>query len=108
MKLLSPTLGRNGDTLAYWCPGCEELHQACAIRWHWNGDPIAPTLSPSVLHFTTDPDGSNRKTLCHYFIKAGQIEFCDDCPHALAGKTVPLPDLPDYWGGYFRGEQSCQ
>jgi len=31
---------------------------------------------------------------CHYFIKAGQIEFQGDSTHALAGKTVPLPPLP--------------
>lgn len=33
-------------------------------------------------------------TICHYFIKAGRIEFCGDCTHALKGQTVDLPDFP--------------
>jgi hypothetical protein len=39
-------------------------------------------------------DTGGRKTLCHYFIRDGKIEFCGDCPHELAGQTVPLPDVP--------------
>jgi hypothetical protein len=35
-----------------------------------------------------------QRTLCHYFIRAGKIEFCGDSPHNLAGQTVDLPDWP--------------
>lgn len=27
------------------------------------------------------------------FIRDGQIQFLGDCTHALAGKTVPLPEF---------------
>lgn len=93
---------KTGRRLFHWCPGCEEIHgvevdPANSPVWTWNGDFTKPTYSPSVLHFTTDPDGSNRRTLCHYFIKDGNIEFCGDCPHALAGTIVPLPSIPNEW-----------
>lgn len=97
--------GDAGRLIGWWCPGCEQLHAVkidgpCA--WQWDGDVEKPTISPSVRCFTTTdenrqplPNGQQR-TLCHCFVRAGQIEFCGDSPHALAGKTVPLPDLPDW------------
>jgi hypothetical protein len=97
--------GNAGRRIGWWCPGCDQLH-AVAVdgphAWQWDGNVEAPTISPSVRCFTTVddegkplPDGGQR-TLCHCFVKAGQIEFCGDSPHALAGKTVPLPDLPEW------------
>jgi len=42
-------------------------------------------------------------TGCHYFIKAGQIEFCGDSTYALAGQTVQIfaaiPELDVVDGG---------
>lgn len=91
--------------IGWWCPGCEQLHAVVIDgphAWRWDGDVESPTISPSVRCFTTIgddgkplPDGAQR-TLCHCFVKAGQIEFCGDSPHALAGKTVPIPELPDW------------
>lgn len=30
------------------------------------------------------------RTVCHSFVRDGQIEFLADCTHGLAGQTVPL------------------
>jgi len=99
-----------GGMLYHWCPGCDELHgfrvePGQGPVWQFDGDYERPTVSPSILCFTTYDDADDpqplpngqRRTLCHYFIKGGMIEFCGDSPHALAGKTVPLPDLPPNW-----------
>lgn len=82
------TLADDG-TLLYICPGCGGHHGVNAERWHWNGDLEKPTLSPSVKH--TYPEKPPH--ICHYFIRAGLIEYCRDSTHALAGKTVDLPDI---------------
>lgn len=101
----------------YWsfrCPGCGDNHSAAVPRWTWNGSVDRPTFSPSLLvtsghycsGFNPDTDecwctfsaehpekapsfGCYR---CHSFVRDGSIEFLSDCTHALAGKTVELPD----------------
>lgn len=35
--------------------------------------------------------------VCHCFIVAGQWQFLGDCTHELAGQTVDLPLLPDWF-----------
>lgn len=92
---------RRGDDLLYGCPGCKTAHGfaihdvpvAGVKAWGFNGNTDAPTLSPSVkiqmgIHEdrTTDFD-----FVCHHFVRDGRIEYCSDCTHALAGKTVDLP-----------------
>jgi hypothetical protein len=73
------------------------MMQVCPKRWHWNGDSEKPTLSPSILQTCGPyPEGSSRsgKTdVCHCFVRDGVIEFLGDCTHALAGKTMPLPEI---------------
>ena len=59
--------------------------------WGWDGNEEAPTFTPSVL--LTDP---SRNRVCHSFVRGGMVEYLNDCTHADAGKTVPLPDLPDW------------
>lgn len=85
--------------------------------WGWNGDGDAPTFTPSVLirgvRLDMDDDELDRilaeynlptdrerlladrrvNTVCHSFITDGRIRFLGDCTHALAGRTVDLPDL---------------
>ena len=90
----------------HWCPGCDEPH---GIRisggppvWNFDGNYDRPTFGPSIRCFTTETTDDNDKplpaplqrTLCHYFIKGGRIEYCGDSPHRLAGETVELPDWP--------------
>ena len=76
----------------FWCPGCEEAHTYDVPRWSFNGDMDKPTFTPSLLY-------PEKKVRCHLFVRAGKIEYCGDCGHALAGQTVDLPDLPAEWEG---------
>lgn len=109
VKLRSMGL-ESGRGLAWWCPGCEELHVVSLdgpLRpggvncgpWSWNGDALAPTFSPSV---NVRPDGwdpldpHHALGRCHAVITGGMIAFCSDCQHALVGKCVPMPDLPPW------------
>lgn len=75
----------------HWCPGCKRNHviytdprsQSNGHHWQFDGNMEQPTFSPSI----------NIVGQCHYFIRSGMIQFCADSAHALAGQTVPLPDL---------------
>jgi Family of unknown function (DUF6527) len=86
--------------IAHWCPGCKEVHVITIASssprpvWTFDGNVEAPTTTPSVR--LSDEKG----TRCHYFLKAGRIEFCDDCRHTLSGKTVDLPAWPYVAGEY--------
>ena len=115
----------SGDRLLFWCPGCEEMHQVQVgsgdgPRWGYNGNPEAPTFTPSILVRGVRIDGGDAElerildtyelpedrermladkrinTVCHTFVTDGQIQFLGDCTHKLAGQTVPLPDLPEH------------
>jgi len=86
--------------LWHWCPGCQERHPIhvrhpdsntkVTALWDWDGNVDQPTFNPSVRVYNRD--GS---TQCHYFIRQGNIQFCGDSDHHLAGKTVTLPGLPE-------------
>ena len=121
MGMLSRKL-RNleGGRLGYWCQGCDMLHQVAVgegdvPRWGYNGNPEAPTFTPSVLvrwHQWTPPaynpeiaakikSGEIVQTkvekVCHTFITDGRVQFLGDCTHQYAGQTLELPDLPGDW-----------
>lgn len=103
--------GENGYlALMHWCPGCEEVHGIKVAgpgetKWSFNENFERPTFSPSVL-ISSNHDGKERfpnnevRTLCHYFITDGQIQFCGDSRHGLAGKTVDIPEWPYARGSY--------
>lgn len=94
---------------SHWCPACESMHhfatdgqQRNGARWSFDGNLEAPSFSPS-MHIRTgrfadpswkDLDGQDLSSICHYFLRAGQIEYLGDCTHALKGQTVDLPELP--------------
>lgn len=98
-----------GYRFGFWCPGCREMH-IVGHGWVWDGDVDRPTVSPSILvtgvqmitdessdwtgEFKRDENGEPVPLRCHSFLRAGRIEFCGNSQHALAGKTVDLPDLP--------------
>ena len=92
---------QNG-VLLFHCPGCECTHQVTVgegpgPRWGYNGNPDAPTFTPSVLVTYNGPDagvGGAPHAVCHSFVTDGRIQFLSDCTHALAGQTVDLPDYP--------------
>lgn len=80
-----------GRVLMHWCPGCERNHainvtkpNPWGAQWSFDGNVESPTFAPSI----------NLVGLCHYHIRAGNIEYCADSKHALAGQVVPLPDFP--------------
>lgn len=123
MAALSKILRSVGDNgLMFYCPGCQTRHtvyhgEGSGARWQWNNDPKYPTFHPSVLvlsghHANRRPSENNTCWCsyykdhpdepvqfscqrCHSFIVAGKIQFLDDCSHALAGQTVPLPEWTD-------------
>ena len=84
--------------IAFWCPGCDGVHvvKISPGGWTFDGNTDAPTFSPSILV----TGGSNDKSRCHSFVRAGKIEFLSDCTHALAGTTVEIPDWPYAEGEY--------
>ena len=94
MGQISAKLRKHGDGYAFWCPACEEMH-AVNSGWKFNGDLANPTFSPSV-HVSWTNGATGQKIVCHFFLTDGVFHFCEDSTHALAGKTVPLPDLPDF------------
>jgi hypothetical protein len=96
MALPGEVIHRLGDDWAFdhsfWCPGCQCGHVFNAYinrepRWNFNGDLTRPTLDGSLL---VRSGNANGPTVCHSFVKDGQIQFLGDCTHELAGKTVPL------------------
>lgn len=88
--------------IGFWCPGCDGVHVVTLSRkdgspmWTWDGNVDAPTFSPSILV----TGGGHDKSRCHSFVRGGKIEFLGDCTHALAGKTVDIPDWPYAEGEY--------
>lgn len=86
MAMLSSKLrSAEGGRILFWCPGCDGAHQVSVgtgdgPRWvvTYNGPDAGVDGAPPAV--------------CHSFITAGRIMFLDDCTHALAGKTVDLPD----------------
>ena len=110
MGQVSAFLRRGAGFHSHWCPGCEEVH-SIPDSWTFNGNVECPTFSPSVRitgkrtvkvdgkwdgGWVRDAEGNPLDYCCHYILTAGQLQFCADSTHALAGKTVPLPQLPDF------------
>jgi hypothetical protein len=100
-----------GGRLLFMCPGCKEMHQVMVgdgpgPRWGFNGDYDQPTFTPSVHvaghkvirdsdgswtgEWERDSAGNPVPSVCHSFVRDGQIQFLGDCTHDLTGKTVPL------------------
>lgn len=91
-----------GPDLMFWCPGCGEAHMIDVSHrgWRWDGNADAPTISPSVREFLPAREGKNpEQTLCHLFVKRGQIEYLGDCAHAMKGTTIDMQPIPDDYGG---------
>ena len=76
-----------GNLIMVWCPACETAHAVDTRKWHFDGNHQSPTFLPSLLS-RTGP------TICHSYVRNGHFEYLPDCNHALAGKTVPVPEWP--------------
>lgn len=96
-----------GDGLVgFWCPGCKRAHTINVDAserpaWGFNGDYDKPTFTPSILTWRdANPEAAEEfkewriASRCHSFVTDGNIQFLNDCTHALAGKTVSL----EPWG----------
>ena len=93
--------------VAFFCPGCGHKHAVWVSpgdhpTWGYNGNPESPTFTPSLRVYVPAmlpgedwPNGKPEETLCHSFVKDGQIQFLADCAHKLAGQTVLLPEWPE-------------
>lgn len=84
--------GRASTAVLWWCPGCDEVHQITVggeKGWSFSGTREAPTFSPSIL--------TRGVKVCHSYMEAGKMRFLSDCNHALAGQTVEVGELPEWW-----------
>lgn len=88
-------------TLMYECPACGHYHAVSTTKplgngagpWQFNGNLESPTISPSVNVLPyTNSKGEKLIKRCHHFVRDGKIEYCGDCDHNMAGKTVDLPN----------------
>lgn len=112
--LSSKLRSAEGGRIHFRCPGCRKAHgitvgDGPGPRWGYNGDPVSPTFTPSILVRSTTwippvtPENlddwerapwpqTHAESVCHSFVTDGRIRFLGDCTHALAGQTVDLPD----------------
>lgn len=108
MGQVSAKMRRGEGRYFHWCPACQEMHPL-PDGWTFNGDLEKPTFAPSFKHtgkqcviengkwtgeWVRDANGNAVDWCCHYILTAGQLQFCGDCSHALAGQTIDMPDLP--------------
>lgn len=104
MRTLLPQSHQHGDChdhegYLFFCPACKHGHVytiKCSYpgpRWTFNGNMEKPSFQASLLHTTPFKTEDGGPEICHLFVTDGMIQFCGDCTHDLAGKTVPLPDL---------------
>lgn len=110
---VSKSLRIGGGIASFWCPGCDGPHSVRIdgpSAWGYNGNPDAPTFTPSILvtngHYTPGhkdgdacwcemPNAGFKCARCHSFVTDGRIQFLDDSTHELAGQTVPLGAWPE-------------
>jgi len=93
--------GCGTDYVSFDCPGCSERHTLPVTgprAWGFSGDLVRPTLTPSILcryHAFNEVTEQYDKleSTCHSFVRDGEIQFLDDCSHALKGQTVPLAEI---------------
>lgn len=91
-----------GKTIGYClkCPACGHAHKFCTAEAHTEGWPVwiltgmpnKPTIRDSLL-YTWEEGPEHIPMRCHCFVTDGRIDYCGDSTHAMAGKTVELPDF---------------
>lgn len=97
----------------HWCEGCDDCHVLPYPNkgWTFDGNIDCPTFHPSFKHtgfrtvqvngrwngeWVRDEKGNPVPDCCHYIVVKGTLQYQNDCVHALKGKTVPIPLLPDW------------
>lgn len=101
MSAVGRLLRRIEEGYVHYCPGCAQVpgrsprhaiyvdqpNPMTGARWTFDGNVEAPTFAPSI----------NVVGDCHYFVRAGAIEYCADSTHPLAGRTVPMVPINEEW-----------
>lgn len=111
MGQVSSKLRRGLGGYTHWCPACEESHPL-PDSWRFDGNLESPTFTPSFKHegilvekdeqgrwtgdWVRDAAGKTIPFVCHYILTNGILNYCGDCTHSYAGKSIPLPDLPEH------------
>lgn len=92
----------NEGTYLIYCIGCGHHHGIWVdkpndngARWTFDGNMENPTFSPSLLYQIEFTNNIKPKYICHSFIRAGKIQYLNDCTHKYAGQTIDLPDLDE-------------
>lgn len=89
------------EGFSFWCPACRGTHRFSVPDWKFDGNMEQPTIKPSVRVYQpkfTDSDTGvffPERTVCHLQLTDGVIKYYGDSPHELAGKKVPLPEMPE-------------
>ena len=108
MKVQATPL-KDSDVVNYWlwCPGCEDIHMI-NNTWSFDGNLEKPTFEPSILVESVGTLDAKVKVQCicgkhdfhtprcHSFVRNGEWQFLSDSEHKLAGKIVPMVDLPEW------------
>jgi hypothetical protein len=117
MRTKAVPLRKGEDVLGYyiWCVGCKHVHffptslkyyeQSERLQkaerkpvWNFSGTLDKPTFSPSLREYYWRPPEGTEVTICHIIVTDGRVQFCPDCPHALANQTLELELIPDNYG----------
>lgn len=99
-----------GRRLIFYCPACMFTHSVnveghSGPQWTFNGNVDKPTFNPSVKVNWSEPSDMPHEVddrtkdihkVCHFFIRDGKIEFCNDCTHDLKGQTVDMVRKYEY------------
>lgn len=107
LRKVGPDQGYLVGSYEHYCPGCKGAHviatdgkNRSGAQWTFDGNVEKPTFSPSVNIRINTPDMGEhyqpdiQSSVCHYFLRVGQIQFLGDCTHDLRGQTVAIPELP--------------
>jgi len=102
MKALKLSLGADDESVIFYCPACKTAHRITvgSGKWIYNDDSEQPTIHPSIdARLMVD----RKQVRCHSFVVNGQIRFCKDSSHTMAGQRIMLPHIPqdiaDFWNG---------
>jgi hypothetical protein len=80
------------EYFSFWCPGCKSCHSVNST-WTWNLSLSTPTITPSIKVTGVNEQGT---TICHLYIRDGNIEYLDDCTHELKGQTIRMLDVANF------------
>lgn len=92
MGQVSPVLRRASNGYLHWCPACLEMHILPDHGWTFDGNLERPTFQPSFKH---ESGLEGARWICHYVLTSGILNYCTDCSHGMAGRSVPMELVPE-------------